>query len=131
MNRIYAELQWLPRATESFSPALKALGNSAGPLGREFQALASSYLDLNQLTVLAKAMGKARSAGKSLAPLQPFRLGVLSNSTMDLTIPALIASAARHGFALEVIQSSYNQIAQEALDPDSKMNGSKPDAVLF
>lgn len=36
-----------------------------------------------------------------------------------------------HGIALEVIQPSYDQVAQEALTPDSKVNSSKPDAVLF
>jgi len=64
-------------------------------------------LDLNQLTKLAKAMGKARLEGKPLNPLTPFRLAVLSNSTIDLIVPALVASAARHGIALEVIQPSY------------------------
>ena len=61
----------------------------------------------------------------------PFRLAVLSNSTIDMIVPALVASAARHGIALEVIQPSYDQVAQEALTPDSKVNSSKPDAVLF
>ena len=63
--------------------------------------------------------------------LSPFRLAVLSNSTIDLIVPALVASAARHGIALEVIQPSYDQVAQEALTPDSRVNSSKPDAVLF
>ena len=38
--------------------------------------------------------------------------------------------ALRHGIALEVIQPSYDQVAQEALAPESKVNSSKPDAVL-
>jgi FkbH-like protein len=107
------------------------LGNSAGTLGRELQALASYAQDLNQLTRLAKAIEKARVGGKSLDPLVPFRLAVLSNSTIDLIVPALVATAARHGVALEVIQPSYDQVAQEALTPDSKVNSSKPDAVLL
>ena len=89
-------------------------------LGRELQALASHALDLNQLTKLAKAIDKARSDGKSFDPLVPFRLAMLSNSTIDLIVPALVASAARHGIALEVIQPSYDQAAQEALTPDSR-----------
>ena len=56
---------------------------------------------------------------------------MLSNSTIDLIVPALVASAARHGIALEVIQPSYDQVAQEALTPGSKVNSSKPDAVLL
>jgi FkbH-like protein len=131
MNALYAQLQWLPRVSEEFPARLKALGNSTGPLGRELRAVALHALDLNQLTKLAKAIGKARSDATSLSPLAPFRLAVLSNSTIDLVVPALVASAARHGIALEVIQPSYDQVAQEALTPDSKVNGSKPDAVLF
>jgi len=131
MNPLYAELQWLPRPPQDLSARLKELGSSAGPAGREFQALTSYGLDLNQLTKVAKAMGKVEAGGKSLDPLIPFRLAVLANSTIDLVVPALVASAARHGIALEVIQPSYDQVAQEALTPDSKVNKSKPNAVLF
>jgi FkbH-like protein len=131
MNPLYAELQWLPRVPEDFSDRLKAVRNSADPPGRALQALASYFLDLNQLNKLAKTIEKARAAGTSLDPLTPFRLAVLSNSTIDLVVPALVASAARHGIALEVIQPSYDQVAQEALTPDSKVNSSKPDAVLL
>jgi FkbH-like protein len=131
MNTLYSELQWLPSAPKEFSSRLKALGSTAKPVGRELQALAQPFLDLNQLTKLAKAIGNARGAGKSLAPLTPFRLAVLSNSTIDFIVPALVASAARHGIALEVIQPAYDQVAQEALTPNSRVNSSKPDAVLL
>jgi FkbH-like protein len=130
MNPLYAELQWLPRVPQGFSDKLRALGTTAA-LGKELQALALSGLDLNQLTKLAKFIAKARAEGKSLSPLKPFRLAVLSNSTIDLVVPALVASAARHGIDLEIVQPSYDQVAQEALTPDSKVNSSKPDAVLF
>jgi FkbH-like protein len=131
MNPLYAELQWLPRAPQEFSERLKSWATLPGPLGSELQALASYALDLNQLTKLSRLIGKARLQNKSLAPLVPFRLAVLSNSTIDFVVPALVASAARRGIALEVIHPSYDQVAQEALTPDSKVNSSKPDAVLF
>jgi predicted enzyme involved in methoxymalonyl-ACP biosynthesis len=131
VNSLYSELRWLPPAPKDFSDRLKALGNSPDPLGRELQALAQHGLNLNQLTKLAKAIARIETDGRSLDPLVPFRLAVLSNSTVDLVVPALVASAARRGIALEVIQPSYAQVAQEALTPDSKVNSSKPDAVLF
>jgi FkbH-like protein len=124
-------MQWLLEAPQDFSARVKALSNCAGPHGQELQSLAQHRLDLNQLTRLAKAIAKARDEGKSLDPLVPFRLAVLSNSTIDMIVPALVASAARHGIALEVIQPSYDQVAQEALTPDSTVNLAKPDAVLF
>jgi FkbH-like protein len=131
MNSLYSELQWLLPTPIDFSDRLKGLVNSPGPLGSELQGLAQFGLNLNQLTKLAKAIAKAVADGKSLDPLVHFRLAVLSNSTIDLMVPALVASAARRGIVLEVIQPSYDQVAQEALSPDSKVNSSRPDAVLF
>lgn len=131
MNPLFAELQWLPRVEREFPEKLKSLENSTTSLGREIQTLASYGLDLNQLTKLAKFIDRSRLEGKSLNPLVPLRMGVLSNSTIDLIVPALVTSAARHGIALEVIQASYDQVAQEALTPDSKVNSSRPDAVLL
>lgn len=131
MNALYSELQWLPRVPAEFSRELKELDGSTEPLGTALRGLASFGLDLNQLTKVSRFIGKARTAGKSLAPLAPFKLAVLSNSTIDLVVPALVGSAVRHGFDLEVVQPAYDQVAQEALTPDSKVNSSKPDAVLF
>ena len=71
-------------------------------------------------------MTAARARGQSLAPLAPFRIAILSNSTIDMIVPALIASAARHGIALEVIQPSYDQVAQEALTARFKVNSAQP-----
>ena len=131
MNSLYSELQWLPRPPRDFSTLLKAAASSGESLGSEIESLASFGLDLNQLIKLARVIGKACSEGTSLHPLVPFRLAVLSNSTVEMIVPALIASAARHGVALEIIQPSYDQVTQEALTPNSKVNSSKPDAVLF
>jgi FkbH-like protein len=135
MNQLYTELHWLPRAPQDFSRRLNDLANSEDSTGSRLQSLAMHALDLNQLTKLARAIEKSRTAqtldGKLSSPLVPFRLAVLSNSTMDLAIPALIASAARHGVCLEVVQPAYDQVAQEALNPDSLVNRSKPDAVLL
>ena len=136
MNPLYSELQWLPRPARVLAGRLKALRSSAGSPGRELQALASYALDLNQfLTRLAKDIEKRRADGvkgnQTLEPLVPFRLAVLSNSTIDMIAPAMVASAARHGIAMEVILPSYDQVAQEALTPDSKVNGYDPDAVLL
>jgi FkbH-like protein len=131
VNPLYSELQWLPRPPQDFSTRLKTAASSGESLGSEIGSLASFALDLNQLIKLAKVIGKARSEGTSLHPLVSFRLALLSNSTVDMIVPALVASAARHGIVLEIIQPSFDQVAQEVLTPDSKVNGSKPDAVLL
>jgi FkbH-like protein len=135
MNSLFKDLKWLPRVPGDFAERVKGLRNRSDVLGSELQALASHALDLNQLVKVAKAIAKARSdqarLGASLRPLIPFRLAVLSNSTIDLISPALVASAARHGLDLEIVQPPYGQVAQEALNPDSEVNRSKPDGVLF
>jgi FkbH-like protein len=131
VSSLYSELQWLPRPPQDFSSLLKTAGRPWETLGTNLQSVAGFGLNLNQLTKLAKAIGNARSEGKSLHPLVPFRLAIMSNSTFDMILPALVGSAARHGVALEIIQPSYDQVVQEALTPGSKVNRSKPDAVLF
>lgn len=131
MKALYSELQWLPRAPEDFSTRLENISGTEQPFGLQVRALASHALSLNQLTKLSKRIESARRKGTSLEPLVPFRLAILSNSTPDFVVGGLIASATRHGLALEVIQPPYDQVAQEALIPDSMTNRSKPDAVLF
>jgi FkbH-like protein len=131
MNSLFVDLAWLPRAPEQFSDSVKRLPQSSSP-GSDIQALAQHCLGLNQLTRLARAIEqwRAKDAG-ALKPLIPFRLAILSNSTMDMVAPTLVATAARHGIALELILPAYDQVAQEAMNPHSLVNSAKPDAVLF
>jgi FkbH-like protein len=131
MTSIYSDLSWLPAAPPTLGAELRALDGTHAAPGKELQRLASYALDLNQLSKLAKVATKLRADGGSLDPLIPFRLALLSNSTADMIAPAIVASALRHGIDLQIIQSSYDQVAQEALDPRSHINTSKPDAVLF
>jgi FkbH-like protein len=131
MISLYSELRWLPRPPSDFRERLKDANQSGNGIGREFQFLASHALDLNQLTSLAKSVTQARESGRPFDPLVPFKLAVLSNATTDLFAPALISAAVRYGIALEVVTPLYDQVAQEALTPDSVVNRSKPDAVLF
>ncbi|WP_246791340.1 HAD-IIIC family phosphatase [Bradyrhizobium commune] len=65
-----------------------------------------------------------------MAPLAPFRLGLIGNGTLDLIIPVLVATAARHGFSLECVTGAYDQYLQDALDPESALNKAGVDAVL-
>jgi FkbH-like protein len=130
-SSLYASLSWLPKAPQEFSAECRAALESQEGLGRRLQSLAKYSLDGNQLSRLAKVVSAARQGGKTLEPLTPFRLGVLSNSTLDFIIPALEATALRHGIALECIRADYGQVIQEALSPDSVINRARPDAVLI
>jgi FkbH-like protein len=129
-NALYTGLQWLVPAPADFAAQCKVAATDQAP-GRFFQALANHALDENQLSRLGRAITMVASEGRSLAPLQPFRLGLISNSTLDLLPPVLVASAARHGFVLECICAEYGQPTQAAIDSASAINTGKPDAVLL
>ncbi len=128
---LYRRLSWLPAPPADFSARCKRLPVGAGERGREIKALANHALDEHQLARLGRAIGAARVAGVSLAPLLPFRLGILGNGTLDLIVPSLVASAARHGVALQCFKGEYDQFLQDALAADSAVNLAKPDAVLI
>jgi FkbH-like protein len=129
-NNLFANLAWLPRPADDFTSRCKAIAETKTNSGRGLRSLASSALDQNQLARLANTVEKLRAAQADLKPLTPFRLGLLSNSTTDLIVPALVATALRHGISLEIVKGGYDQILQDALTPDSSVNGASPDAVL-
>ncbi len=101
-----------------------------GERGREVRALASCALDENKLARLANALEALRGRPDALRPLTPFRLGIISNATSHFMVPALTATAARFGIALECVEADYGQFMQEALAADSAINRARPDAVL-
>ena len=126
---LYTELRWLPAPPADFARLCRELGECPNP-GAVARTLAGTALDGNQLSRLGRALARLREGGRDMAPLTPFKLGLLGNGTLDLLAPALIASAARHGILIEVVQADYDQVLQEALSPDSSINRAKPDAVL-
>ena len=127
---LFRDLLWLPEPPADFSAQCRAIPGAAAP-GALIRSLAAYALNENQLHQLSRVISKARKAGPSLDPLVPFRLGLLSNSTADLMVPSLVASAARYGIALECVAAEYDQVIQEALSPDSAIHRAKPDAVLL
>jgi FkbH-like protein len=129
-NHLHARLAWLPPAPDDFSTRCRQLLDDPAELGGRMQRLANHALDENQLHRLAKVIDKARGGGRALAPLTPLRLGIVSNATSHFIVPALVASAARHGIALECIEADYDQVMQAALSADSPINQAQCDAVL-
>jgi hypothetical protein len=120
----------LPRTPADFGRQCRAALDSDS-IGAHIQALAGYALDANQLARLNRVLDSAHAAGQSLHPLVPFRLGVLGNGVLDVVVPALRASAARHGIALECVTAEYDQVMQAALSPESAINCARPDAVLI
>jgi FkbH-like protein len=130
-NDLFSTLAWLPAAPADFGAEIKALHAAPAPIGQQLRHLAGHALDENKLSRLAKLIIARGAESDALEPLIPFRLGVVSHATSHFLVPALIATAARHGFALECIEADYGQVMQQALAADSEINAARCDAVLL
>lgn len=128
---LYRDLSWLPRCPADFNQRCRAMLESPDSFGAGIRQLAQSALDDNQLIRLARTIAAGREKGYSLAPLMPFRLGLASNGTSDFISECVIATAARHGLALNCTVTGFDQVLQESLSPDSPLNLAAPDAVLI
>jgi FkbH-like protein len=124
------ELPWLPPPPPDFVARCRALDTVDGPVGGALQALATARLSLRQSASFARAIGRCTDAGRDLAPLSKFRLGVLASATADVLVDCIPAAAARHGVAVEIVSAPYDQVMQQALDPASAINTAGLDAVL-
>ncbi|MCB1947552.1 MAG: HAD-IIIC family phosphatase [Burkholderiales bacterium] len=125
------DLPWLLTPSDDFNERCAQLASHQNPAD-EVHVLAHYALSINQSNRLYQAIRKLSVETRSLLSrtLTPFRLGIVSNATMDLMIPSLITAAIRNGVDLEVVTTDFGQVAQEAFDPDSKLNQSTLDAVL-
>jgi len=128
---VYRDLSWLPKPPSDFTARCKELVAQSGDLGTAIRALATYALNEHQLARLGRLIEAVRAGKRSMAPLMPFRLGLLGNGTLDLIVPVLTATAARHGIALECVGGDYDQFLQDALLPSSKVNQARPDVVLL
>lgn len=127
MNWAIETLPWLPAPPADFRERCRTLSGAPGQVAAELQRLAGFRLNASQLDRLARTLD---AVGGAEAFPACFRLGVLSDATTDLLLPALRASAARHGVWLEVGAAPFNQVAQTAFDPASPFLARKWDAIL-
>jgi len=124
-------LPWLPRPPADFRARCKAVDAEGGARGPALARLAAFALEDQHLVHLARSIATAGATGVDLAPLGSFRLGILSNATTELIIPALVGSAARFGISLDVVEAPFDQSVQVALNSDSPFQQARPDAVLL
>lgn len=126
-----ATLPWLPKPPENFRQHCAALPGLTEELGSALTHAAGYSLDNNQLHSLAKAYAKIVANLRGPSGLTPIRLGILSNATVDLLVPAIIASGLRYGLAIELVIPPFGQVAQAVADPDSALWLGRPDVVLL
>lgn len=126
---LYLQLQWLPSPGAGWRTELRAAAQAEN-VGKALRALSNYALSANQLTQLGRKITDLVAAGAQLEGFTPFRLGLVSNATLDLLVPLLVASAARQGILLECIKGNFGQAMQDALDGNSRINQARCDAVL-
>lgn len=130
-RNLFVNMEWLPQPPKDFALSCRKFPLSGDGLGEQMRSLATYALDENHLVRLSKVLQRLRSSGSTLAPLKPFRLGIISNATSHFLAPALEATAARHGLLLDCIEADFAQVMQEALSADSTINRAQVDAVLI
>lgn len=123
-------LPWLPPAPADFADRCKALATATEQAGALAAGLATHGLTPGQSARFARALGKARAADRSMAPLGSFRLGVLASFTADLLLDCVPAACVRHGVAVDLVTTPYDQVFQQALDPQSALHRAKVDGAL-
>lgn len=123
------DLPWLPQPAPDFQEQLKSLAASDAP-GPALQWLATARLSRGQANRIAKALDRCRAARVDLG-MPGFKLGVASNSTMDMITDLVPAAGLRHRVAIETISADYGQVFQEAVDPGSILNQAGCDAILL
>ena len=127
-----ADLPWLGAAPADLAEQCAALlAGEGGAPGATLQWLASHALDARQARRLERTLTRLRQADADVSPLSGLRLVALSNTTFEFTADHLTAAAIRHGVALEVVLPPFDQVMQQALDPQSETARAAPDAILL
>ena len=120
------DLPWLAEPPHDFRQRVRSLSASNLDRHKLARSLAGCRLSGNQLHTLGTTIAKIATDEADVT-----RLGVLSNGTADLLLPAVTVSALRHGVLLQTIGTAFDQVAPEALNPNSAMNQARCHFVLL
>jgi FkbH-like protein len=126
-----ATMPWLEAPQSDFRARCKLVASNETISFVDLQALCRMRLDLNQLSSLARIIRARKEHISGIDAASSFRLTVLGNYTTHYLSDALVGSAPRHGLVIDVIETPYDQMAQEVFNPESVLRRSKPDAVLI
>ena len=129
-DELYVNLEWLPRVPDDFNEQLQT-ATQEKTSGSLLRKLAGYALHVNQIHRIAKVIAIAQKGNKDLRPLKPFSLGIVSNATTYVIVPALVATAARYGFSLTVHEAPYGQAVQVALGEVEAFKDVVMDAILI
>lgn len=128
----FATLPWLARPPVDFREHCRHLRAGLPGLGGVLRALAQYALDGADVLALNRAVVRLKQEGADLDPLQSFRIGLVSNGTMDVALPALVVGGLRHGFLFDIVLGGgVGQYYQDATDPGSALRAQKLNAAVL
>lgn len=131
-KQIFESLAWLPPLDMSLELEFSKVALAETPMGSLLSRLARHKMPPVDLDRIGKRITALRRSGKSLDPLEPVNLAILGTGTLDLIVPTLVASGARHGLSLACQLGTYGQAVTDALSPQSPLLvGDAPDVVLL
>ncbi len=126
------ELSWTLAPPADFNKRCSEL-EQHDDIVSEICALTDFSLTVNHCNRLNRQINKLPE--KSLSQIKnnftSLTLGIVSNATIDLMVPALVVTAFRHGVYLKIVTADFDQVAQEAFDPNSVLNQAQLDLVLI
>lgn len=126
MDARLTNLPWLAEPPDDFRQQVRSLSGSVPDARAVARRLAGYRLNSNRLYALGEAIGKL-----AVEVTDAIRLGVLSNGTTDFLLPALAASALRHGVWMHAVGTPFDQVAPEALNCASEINRAQCHFVLL
>jgi len=97
----------------------------------DLSALLRFNLDENHLVKISKKIQDFKKKCVSIGSFREVNIAILSNATIDLICPILMASALRHGIVLTVHAGGFDQIRQDISDSNSFIYGDKVNAILL
>ncbi len=126
-----AGLPWLPRPSDDFRAICGGLTAGQQRLGDTLRELAHYAHDGRTTEIFSRTIRRLALAGADLSGLQPVRIAVLSNATMDMAVAGIIAAGARHGFHVDVTLGGLSRYYQDAVDASSDVQRADPDIILI
>lgn len=119
------DLPWLPTPPRDFRQQVRTLTQTPDACDRAYR-LSNSRLSVNEHYTLGTSILKLAQNNADAV-----LLGVLANGSADLLHSAIAVGALRHGVWLRILGTSFNQVANQALSPNSEINRSGCHYVLL
>ncbi len=138
---VLEKLPWLPKPSFELKAEIAAIEmqlnacneypTKASKALLKLRWLATHHLSVTESFRLERFLKKVKHHHWQASGLQTCRLGIVANSTTDLLLGPLKIAALRHGIALDLVNTPYDQAYAMASDELSPLNHSGCDLILL